>query len=97
MRSLKQRVTKGAKFLDKKYPEWWKEINTASLNLGSCLHCVLGQLYGYYGKGTQALNITFRAPDLGFCTDSGFDCIQKHKELTKFWIEEVQKRKDNPQ
>lgn len=35
----------------------WEEINPATLNMGRCRTCVLGQLFGDYADGTMQLGL----------------------------------------
>lgn len=39
------RVARGARWLDKNYPNWWKTIDLGTLNVASCTRCVLGQVF----------------------------------------------------
>lgn len=49
--TLRTRVDRGAKFLDKVMPFWYEKINTNTLNMHSNTHCIIGQLSGDYGFG----------------------------------------------
>jgi hypothetical protein len=42
--SIAKRVAQGAALLDKKRPNWWREIDVDSLDIQSTCGCVLGQL-----------------------------------------------------
>lgn len=55
MATVAERVRKGAKLLDKEYPGWEKRIDLSILDLESTCDCILGQLYGGYGAGLEAL------------------------------------------
>lgn len=55
---IRERVEEGAKFLDKKVPDWATMLDLGALELGDCSQCVLGQLYGHYDNGVVALDIT---------------------------------------
>jgi hypothetical protein len=43
--AFKQRVQAGSAWLDVNYPDWWKTIDLVGLDLASCRHCVLGQVW----------------------------------------------------
>lgn len=43
--AMRERVEKGAAFLDKHYPGWWEHIDLGTLEISSCTTCVLGQVY----------------------------------------------------
>lgn len=45
MTAVVERVASGAAWLDENYPNWWKSIDLGTLQVSSCLHCVLGQVY----------------------------------------------------
>lgn len=53
--SVKQRVNRGASLLDRRRPGWRAKINVARLSLGDPWECVLGQLYGFYTDGLDAV------------------------------------------
>lgn len=59
--TLKQRVQRGAELLDKTAPGWERLVSITELDLGSCFHCVLGQLFqsashfSGYGAGVHIL------------------------------------------
>jgi hypothetical protein len=71
-----ERVAAGAAFLDQRHPGWWQHIDVGQLNLGSCVRCVLGQLFpnaddpqNSYEDACMALDIGDRDMD----ADLGFD------------------------
>lgn len=45
---ISARVHAGATYLDSKYPNWHREIDTETLQLEVCDECILGQLYFDY-------------------------------------------------
>lgn len=50
------RARRGAAWLDKKIGRGWRrKIRRRELAMESCQRCVLGQLYGDYGDGLEAL------------------------------------------
>jgi hypothetical protein len=53
--SIESRVALGAALLDERRPGWFREVDRDSLEMGSCRRCVLGQLYGLYSAGRDAL------------------------------------------
>lgn len=57
MATLRERVTKGAEFLDRVRPDWFLDIRLGILDLNSCHACVLGQLYSYYDQGLDRLGM----------------------------------------
>lgn len=42
---LSVRVERGAAWLDETRPGWWREVDLATLDLGSSCRCVLGQVF----------------------------------------------------
>ena len=55
--TINERVAKGAAILDAKKPGWERQIDIASLQLADSCHCVLGQLYGHYFDGLDAIKL----------------------------------------
>lgn len=47
---IRDRVEAGVKWLDMKVPDWRGRINLGTLNLISHTTCVLGQVFGHYGR-----------------------------------------------
>ena len=86
-------ATRGAELLDQRQPNWAKPglINLRLLDLNDSLTCVLGQLYGLYDDGLDALHVWGRACELGFCASPG----NRHRwgELTEAWRAEIRKRR----
>lgn len=76
MSGIAERVAAGAALLDERQPGWWQRINLDSLDLGSCVGCILGQLYARAGLvhrdktncpyflGLRALELTEHDGDL---------------------------------
>jgi hypothetical protein len=53
--ALKTRVIRGIELLQKKHGDGWIEIDLKTLDLRDGDRCVLGQLYGDYEQGLEAL------------------------------------------
>ena len=63
----KERVSKGAAFLDTAHAGWAGKIRLNDLNLCRDDTCPLGQLYGWFSDGLNALGIGVEQKiDLGF-------------------------------
>ncbi|MGW4128017.1 hypothetical protein [Amycolatopsis japonica] len=56
--SLATRVRRGVALLDEKVPGWHQRIDVEELVISSSEHCILGQLFGLYSAGTDALKLT---------------------------------------
>jgi hypothetical protein len=41
-----QKIAQGVAYLDEKVPGWWDKVDLDTLELDSCVKCVLGQLQG---------------------------------------------------
>ena len=52
---MEDRAAVGAALLDEWMPGWAERIELEELDLGSPRRCVLGQLYGGYGRGLDLL------------------------------------------
>lgn len=51
------RVTLGALRLDGAYPRWERDVDTDQIDMGCTRYCVLGQLYGTFHTGLDALDM----------------------------------------
>jgi hypothetical protein len=51
------RVRRGAVLLDQEQPDWFEEIDTRTLDVRYTEVCPLGQLYGSYEDGLDALHL----------------------------------------
>ncbi len=94
---LQERVEAGAAFLNVVYPRWYKHMNTKILDLGDPHKCVLGELYGGYSTGKDALDIegqlvvqgngtVTKASLLGFDTELPY---KNYAVLTKLWVKKI--------
>ncbi len=85
--TLKNRVEAGAKFLDVMSPGWEKKIDLSVLDLGLPNTCVLGEIFGNYEDGKDALGIEEAAAEgLGFQV-SGDGVGSAYTRLTNVWKE----------
>jgi hypothetical protein len=91
-------------FLDEHEPGWVDEIDVAQLDLNSCDVCVLGQLFGQYGKAVTTLGFSLDDETrLGF--NVTYDMLARaadgdespkdvaFAELTAAWREEIARRR----
>lgn len=53
--SVSERVANGAALLDANKPDWWKVVDLDTLDQFSNYKCVVGQNYGRYAVGCDAL------------------------------------------
>jgi hypothetical protein len=82
------RVALGAALLDKNRPGWAGEIHVSRLNMASPKNDILGQLYGYFFRGLEALGLTdAEAVTLGFNGERAGDY-----RLRAAWVAEIRKR-----
>jgi hypothetical protein len=83
--------------LDERKPGWWEKVNPLTLNIGSSDNCVLGQLYGSYWPGRQALienkeEFTWSA-NHGFAASATFDNYgQRIDSLNSEWRAVIEER-----
>jgi len=78
-------MMRGIALLDEHGPADWRErINPYTLDIQSGHNCVLGQLYGVYSRGADALG--FDIEDGG---DYGFATRFNYRMLNKRWKEEL--------
>ena len=90
LKAAREHAIKGAQFLDEKRPDWAKEINRKRLNMTSPYNCVLGQLYGFYHYGLNALCIR-TSSDLGFITPDKAQGVH-FTALNQAWLELIKER-----
>lgn len=84
-------VADGVALLDEHNEGWWANIDLSRLDLDSPTNCILGQLYGTYYRGREALDIGEGEGDL-----YGLDCYQpgQFKTLTFMWTEVIKARRE---
>lgn len=95
-RSIETRVQKGMQLLDKNRPGWDQHIDLAVLDIARGDRCALGQTYGAYYFGIQALGLT-----LGESRDHGFHSAsyalypqidREYEVLTAEWRHQIKTR-----
>ncbi len=62
MDTIAERVARGAALLDERRPGWAVEIDTGHLEMDCPNFCILGQIYGRFDTGCEALSIDQYAP-----------------------------------
>ena len=82
------RAQKGAAFLDRVLPDWASRVNPAAIRIESTTECVLGQIYGRFSEGVNALGISF-----GQSARYGFNRPRfLFQRLNRAWAAEVRRR-----
>lgn len=61
-------IRRGVEILDERGPEGWRErIDLDRLNIAQARDCILGQCFGMYADGREAMNLTHaEVRDCGF-------------------------------
>ncbi len=97
-RDQAHRVTMGVEYLDSRTPGWWKHIDLRTLDVTSATNCVLGQVYGTYGDGTEGLGIDDEtATTLGFITldeDGYYTDELATRQLSPHWRGVIRQRQE---
>jgi hypothetical protein len=101
---VRERVQRGAEYLDEADPGWHRRVNARTLELEDGRHCVLGQLHGGFRLGlgrSQVLSLS-SAPRASLSPVAyGFKCVEgvsdewqarDYELLTAAWREAVQAR-----
>ena len=91
-RELQSRARRGAKALDKKLPNWFRQnkISITTLDLQEPHHCVVGQLRLEIPRGAHDLGgVTMYDADMGFAAYEPGD----YPRLTAIWVEEIRARR----
>jgi hypothetical protein len=88
------RVARGAALLDRIRPSWAREIKLDVFDMGLCSKCVLGQLYGLYDDGLDALGLISgdRAEYIYGFNSSSLTQMASYAALTTAWRAEIRKR-----
>ena len=55
---LRERVGRGAVYLDNDIPDWAERIDISTLDLTGGDHCVLGQVFGGFREGREILGLS---------------------------------------
>ena len=63
---FEEHVARGIRLLDQVRPGWYNEIDWAGLVMEWPQDCILGQLYGGFGEGVDALKLHDKAAWYGF-------------------------------
>lgn len=94
------RVARGAAGLDLARPGWFNQIDTGTLSIGSCVDCILGQLFRYdeagdemelpFGDGLKSLGWWNSAGEHGVGGFENGDHIQYAQDA---WIAAIAARK----
>lgn len=102
----RERVQRGAEYLDRVDPEWYRRVDSETLELDDGRRCVLGQLHGEFrlGLGRSRLISLSSAPRASLSPVSyGFKCVDNVPEdwqaydyelLNQAWRQAVRSRQD---
>lgn len=106
--SARERVARGADYLDEVDPGWHHRVDPSSLELADGQFCVLGQLHGDFRLGlgrTHLINLS-SAPRASLSPVTyGFQCVQNvpprwrdldYEFLTRAWRAAVRDRRPEP-
>jgi hypothetical protein len=103
---VRERVQRGADYLDGVDPEWYRRVDSETLELEDGRHCVLGQLHGEFrlGLGRSHLISMSSAPRASLSPVAyGFKCVENVPEewqaydydlLNEAWKEAVRTRQE---
>lgn len=93
-----KRAALGAAFMDKVRKGWFWDVRVTRLDMSSSCNCILGQVEGGYGEGTDKYNLEgegsvtdSKAERLGFITHDKFKV--DYALLDQAWANEVRKRR----
>lgn len=102
---VRERVRRGAAYLDDADARWYRRVNPDTLALESGQHCVLGQLHGEFRLGLGRSNVLSLSsgPQASLSPVAyGFKCTQhvppgwqnrEYELLTVAWRDAVQRRR----
>lgn len=104
--NVRERVQRGAEYLDEMDPGWHRRVNANTLELEDGQHCVLGQLHGEFrlGLGRSHVLTLSSAPRASLSPVAyGFKCVEgvsdewearDYELLTQAWRAAVRRRQD---
>ncbi len=96
---LTEAVKRGVVLLDSKIKDWRSKINLTWLDMNSSDTCILGQIYGSYYAGCEALGLSRPDTDQGVIDtiNYGFtiDNRVSNRPLTYIWRDACSKEKSN--
>ena len=94
--TMEKRVLNGAKFLDKKFPNWAKEVVIKYLDMSDASHCMLGQLEDIHEEIRNSY-LTIEYPSVkGFNLSEGEyndDKLKLFRKLRNLWIDQIRLRR----
>ena len=102
--AVRERVQRGAEYLDEREPGWHRRIDPDTLELGSGDRCVLGQLHGEFrlGLGRSGVLSLSSAPRASLSPVAyGFKCVggvaeewqvRDYELLTQAWRSAIRAR-----
>lgn len=83
-------VQHGTEFLNENLPGWYQRINLDSLGILDEKKCILGQLFGSYGEGRDALGLNLSdAIAYGFSFMAQSDTVEKRNQEWRKSIREI--------
>ena len=97
----RKRAGRGAVYLDRMLPGWYRRIDLDTLCLGDGINCILGQLYGSFLEGLSWSLVLESTPYRFAPIRLGFMCVwgvcqalqeQDYEYLNQAWREELQQR-----
>lgn len=103
---VRERVDRGATYLDEVDPEWYQRVDAETLELGDGEQCVLGQMHGEFrlGLGRSHLISMSSAPRASLSPVAyGFKCVEgvpdewqsyDYDLLNAAWTEAVRTRQE---
>jgi len=104
--NARERVERGATYLDEVDPGWYRRVDSDTLELGDGRHCILGQLHGEFrlGLGRSHLITMSSAPRASLSpANYGFKCMdgvsdewqaRDYALLNAAWKEAVRTRQE---
>lgn len=107
MKTIKERVAAGARWLDKHEPGWADQIDGTALRMENSRMCVLGQVYGSFhgdaaGRATYRVSVPLGrkyaigfgdvAADRGFNAHSNYAIMHEYMLLEQEWQRVIKAR-----
>jgi hypothetical protein len=100
-------VGRGAALMDRTHPNWFRKIDLPSLDMNSCMDCIVGQMFGSYNDVLKdvedffpgTFNLQESPAAFGLTTyrdprESMEQTSARFEVLTKLWRAEIERRRD---
>lgn len=87
------KIAAGVAFLNGENPNWFNEVDTKTLDMASCIHCIGGQIFSHYGNMLEKLPNFTAGHGFGFSLPvifTGAERQHQYQILTEEWVAQIE-------